>query len=154
MSTSAADSGTLSLVGGELRYAHPSGVGWAVPVSEIVVIAEYTTAAGPVLDDYFLVVVRPDGSFEAAPIYAAGQEQALEALSAELGASLDLGLANRSDWASRVVWPPELAGQAAFDLRPAAAQGLRARILARFGIGAHEMQLTAPVRAQVLRDRR
>jgi len=82
-------------------------------MSEIVLVAEYTTDDGPSVDDYFLVfVTREDGElfYSSVTMGASGINAALEELEKHLGCSLELKLSARRSWASRVVWPQHLAG--------------------------------------------
>jgi hypothetical protein len=84
---------------------------WSCPFSAIVLIAEYTTNEGPWCDDYFLVfwtwekgrLFRCQVSF-----YANGIDEMIAALSQHLTSEMKLGLANSTDWKSRVIWPPDL----------------------------------------------
>jgi hypothetical protein len=86
--------------------------GWSIRISEIVLIAEYTTDEGPA-DDYFLAfVTREDGElfYSSVTLSASGINPVLEELEKQYGCSLELKLAPVTEWASRVLWPPQLAG--------------------------------------------
>lgn len=88
---------------------HP---GWAIRIGDIVLMAEYTTDQGPA-DDYFLVfVTREDGElfYSSVTLSATGINPVLEELEKHFGCSLELKLASVTKWASRVLWPPQLAG--------------------------------------------
>jgi hypothetical protein len=85
---------------------------WQCPVPTIVLIAEYTTDQGPLFDDYFLVFWSWEDSklFRSqVTCYANGRDAALAGLSRYLRSELKLGLADSTDWKSRIVWPPDLA---------------------------------------------
>jgi len=93
---------------------------WATPISAIVLIAEYTTSAGPWIDDYFLNFWScEDGGLlkSSATFYAKGRDVAFQILSDKLGSKLQLGLCNATWWTSRVIWPPALQNHVYFDLR-------------------------------------
>jgi hypothetical protein len=86
--------------------------GWSINITDIVLIAEYTTDEAPE-DDYFLVfVTREDGElfYSSVTLSASGINPVLEELEKQLRCSLELKLASVTDWASRVFWPSELAG--------------------------------------------
>jgi hypothetical protein len=84
-----------------------------VIVHEAVVIGEYTTSAGPYLDDYFLVLVNRLGQMSDIPMGEA--REAIEMLERRLGTRLRFQLNNSVDLASRVVYPPELEGSPLLD---------------------------------------
>jgi hypothetical protein len=90
---------------------------WSISVSDIVLIAEYTTGGGPNVDDYFLVfVTREQGEFYYSNVtmYAAGINESLTELERVMGCSFDLALSSSTNLSSRVVWPAKLAGSAYF----------------------------------------
>ena len=87
--------------------------GWSIRVSDIVLVAEYTTDDGPAVDDYFLVFVTSESGelfYSSVTMSAAGINAVLEELERQLGGSLELKLFSSRRWNSRVVWPPHLAG--------------------------------------------
>jgi hypothetical protein len=86
--------------------------GWTIRISDVVLIAEYTTDEGPG-DDYFLVfVTREEGElfYSSVTLSASGINPVLEELEKQFECSLELKLASVTHWASRVLWPPQLAG--------------------------------------------
>ena len=88
-------------------------------LSEIAVIGEFTTPEGPWADDWFLALVkRNTGEWIKFPAYAAGVETLGNALSDHLGCRVKMGLANRTDFTSRIMWPPELVDQPLFTVSP------------------------------------
>jgi hypothetical protein len=89
--------------------------GWTIRISEIVLMAEYTTDHGPSAHDYFLVFVTLEKAelfYSSVTMSASGTDAVLGELEKRLSCSLDLNLASSTGWASRVVWPPQLAGSA------------------------------------------
>ena len=108
------DHGRLVLDGATVRYERGRDLVWSLPVGSIRVIGEYTTDAGPAFDDYFIVfaVACPLRLFDA-PIEAAGP--VLRDLGLRLGGDLRCALANRVDFASRVLWPQDLVSRSLFD---------------------------------------
>ena len=108
--------------------------GWSISLSDIVLIAEYTTDEGPHLDDYFLVfVTREQGEFYYSNVtmYAAGINESLTVLERILGCSLDLTLHSSTRWSSRVVWPLKLAGAAYFRYDQVVPEGFWDRVRSR-----------------------
>ena len=104
---------------------------WTVPVRDIVLVAEYTTNEGPVADDYYLVFVSATNGalhFATADFYAAGCPEAVNLLAKQWGNQIEFGLIHSTDWASRVMWPPELAGHEYFEFRETRPKTLRERL--------------------------
>jgi hypothetical protein len=79
----------------------------------IAVVGAYTTPNGPFDDDYFLVVVTFDGEAADVPMGVATTET-IPWLESTLGVSLEPALANRTDFASEVLFPKELKGEPLF----------------------------------------
>jgi hypothetical protein len=104
---------------------------WSVSISDIVLIAEYTTEGGPDVDDYFLVfVTREEGEFYYSNVtmYGAGIDESLTELERVMGCSLELALVSSTTWNSRVVWPAKLAGSAYFRYDQAVPEGFWNRV--------------------------
>jgi hypothetical protein len=107
---------------------------WSIAVSDVVLIAEYTTDEGPHVDDYFLAfITRELGElyYSNVTMYAAGINESLTELESLLGCSLDLALHSSTKWSSRVVWPPKLAGSAYLRYEQAVPEGLWDRLRSR-----------------------
>ncbi|HLK06725.1 MAG TPA: hypothetical protein VKV30_02230 [Candidatus Angelobacter sp.] len=104
---------------------------WRTPISSILLIAEYTTNEGPYVDDYFVELWSlEDGSLLNArtSFYAAGRDDTFARIAAELKADLTFGLTGSAEWASRIVWPPELAGHPYFDFRDVKSANLKEKM--------------------------
>jgi hypothetical protein len=123
-------SGNLRLDGTDLVYSSVEQEYWRLPVAKVRVIGEYTTAAGPGLDDYFFVFVTDDSeSWFEASFYADGGDSFLSELNKLLGAEIRAGLCNSISWKTRVLWPKTLEGEELFIIIPeAAAAGLLGRL--------------------------
>lgn len=83
-------------------------------------VAEYTTNEGPWADDYFLVFVESDNgklSVVRASLYSDGTDEVLRDLGQCWAANIETRLHNSTEWKSRVLWPPELAGTEYFDFK-------------------------------------
>ena len=85
----------------------------ALPVSEICLVGEFTTQSGPYDDDWFLVLAHRDGRWLELSMYGEG-EQVRQQLASLWACPLQVGLANSTDFASRIIWPLALAGRPLF----------------------------------------
>ncbi len=90
---------------------------WRVPVSALRVIGEFTNTDGPYADDYFLVFITHDQTFEV-PFYAEGRDALLGELGKRIGHTLRPGLCDSTSLASRVLWPGRLEGHPVYDILP------------------------------------
>ena len=111
--------GAIRLEGDTITYSSSYFGEWTLPLSDLKVIGEYTNEDGPFLDDYFFVFVAdPHESWYEASFFAEGRDLFLTELGARLGCRLTCSLCNSARFRSRVWWPPQLAGQDMFQLRP------------------------------------
>ena len=106
----------MRLEGRLITYTSRLFGAFTVRVENVAVIGEFTTDNGPVVDDWFVVFVLRGGAewFEAS-VYSEGHEACREQLSAILGAPLRHGLAASTDFASRIMWPAQVAGLPLFE---------------------------------------
>ncbi len=79
-----------------------------IDVRNVLVVGEHTTPNGPFSDDHFLTIVMQDGQVKEISLGDAKAEELLTILERELGRDIDLGLSNRTDFASRVIYPETL----------------------------------------------
>lgn len=81
------------------------------------VLGEYTTDEGPYLDDHFIVVaIAPDRFFE----FAVGSSQCSDVFSyikENYNQDVRVGLANSTDYRSKVLYPHELSGSEFLEFR-------------------------------------
>jgi tetratricopeptide (TPR) repeat protein len=131
------DDGVLSYVSGDYRFN--------VRLDDIAIVGEYTTPAGPAVDDYFLVFLTRKGDRHDASFYADGRERMLRALSGYWHTPLTLRLSASDSAASSIVWPISQAGQPLFEYRRQTASGLMARLRARLSFVAVEARLSRAV---------
>lgn len=97
----------LALHGDALVYAGPGGATWRLPVAGLRLVGEFTAPGDG--ECLLAFCVDAGGAWFQAPRHAAGAEVVLAAL----GAAPAPEHAARA--ASRVLWPPTLAGEALFD---------------------------------------
>jgi hypothetical protein len=113
-------SGHLLLEKADVVYSANGKELWRLPVTQIRVIGEYTTANGPYVDDYFLVfVVRQSTEWFEASYYAQRDDSFRKNLGNLLGGDeIRFGLNNSTDWKHRVLWPKNLEGSELFEITP------------------------------------
>lgn len=113
------DRGQLALDAESVTYTRNREIVWALPLHRLRVIGEYTNDNGPAFDDYFIVFVAAH-PFELviAPVEAEGS--LLADMSDRLRCALSHTLTHRTDFASRILWPPELRDRPLFDFRKVA----------------------------------
>jgi len=104
----------LSTNGTSVHYEAAEERVWQITISNLVCIAEYTTAAGPWADDYFLVFMTRDELFYEASFYSDGRDVTLESLEMSLGCSLRPELIQSATSSSRVLWPAAVEGKPLF----------------------------------------
>jgi hypothetical protein len=107
------DSGKIALHGEAIHYFSEFYGNWELSLSDVIVIGEATNQNGPA-DDYFFCFASGPWMWHEASFYAQGRNEFLNALSRRLGVEMRLGLISSTDFASRVLWPPELAGKPMF----------------------------------------
>jgi hypothetical protein len=86
-----------------------------VDPQDILVVGEYTTASGPFGDDYFLVVISRSGRVMEVPMDRA--DHVLMDLEQVTGTSMASQLANRTESASRVMYPSGLLNRQLYEFR-------------------------------------
>lgn len=130
---------------------------WRTTISSILLIAEHTTNEGPYVDDYFVEFWSlEDGSVlqSRASFYAAGVDDTFARIATELKADLTFGLTGSTEWASRIMWPPELAGHPYFDYRDVKPANLREKTAQVLFGSPQEYFLTGEVQAFLKRYKR
>jgi hypothetical protein len=125
----AIESGLIRLDGAVVRFDSRKHGSFAISLDEVAVIGEYTTDSGPFVDDWFVVFVHRDGVewFEAS-MYAEELAEFLRDLAIALETGMETGLAASTDFASRVIWPPSIAGRPLFDFRTVTASSFLRRL--------------------------
>ena len=116
---------------------------WTVTLDRIVVIGEYTTSEGPFVPDYFSIIIDDTETWHMLPHGAAGYQEAFDRIAKLFETNWSYGLANITDYASRVMWPGILENKPAFrfDLCPAAGW------LSKLWGPEYAISLSCPVRA-------
>jgi hypothetical protein len=87
---------------------------WQMHISNVKLIGEYTTSAGPFLDDYFFIFAESEDKWFEVSNDAISGSDFLDRLGELLHVKISLGLANSAEWRSRVLYPESLIGQTLF----------------------------------------
>lgn len=111
------DPGAVTFDRGTIRYVSTTFESWQVSIGDIVVVGQYTTAAGPLSEDFFDVLVTKDHAWHELPLGCVGGVGFFGRLGALLSTELRNPLIRSTDLASEVVWPPTLAGSPLFEFR-------------------------------------
>lgn len=125
--------GTLSLMEGR-REA------WSIDLARVALIGELTTPDGPIADDYFLVFVVGPEEWCRIPIDAVSQG-VMNALAHTLGCRLEHHLANRTEFASAILWPPALQGEEFIKFEQRRRPGFLGWLTSRLGLSSVELSL-------------
>jgi hypothetical protein len=122
----------LLLLDDKLAYKRGGGeIVWDVAIKDLVLVAEYTTDEGPMIDDYFLVfwsLEKGQLCEMKCSFYADNAIETMETLLKRLNASTLLGLAASAEWNSRILWPAELAEKPYFEKVELVPETFKARI--------------------------
>jgi len=139
-----------------LEYLDTAGIlRWSLPISCIVLVAEYTTNEGPYADDYFLVFVTvEDGKlyFSTCSVYSGGAEEVLSSVQQHLGSPIQLELQGSTEWRSRVAWPVNMAGTEYFSFTELPAVTLSEKVKNKILGPTHEYAISKAVH-EYLEDR-
>ena len=140
--------GLLRLAAGVLHHERDRRC-WTLPVSDLVLVGEFTTASEPLAEDYFFVFIGPRGAVHLASFYAEGRVEVLASLGAVLGTELRAGLHDSAGWRSRVLWPPDLAGAPLFEFVSPPSTSLKTRALRALGLERQHAVLAEAVRERL-----
>jgi hypothetical protein len=143
------ESGHIQLDGDVIRYRSAVYGDWELPVADVRIIGEATDPFGPYVDDYFFCFATGPGMWREASFYARGRGEFLQALGARLGSPLETGLCYSTHFASRVLWPPSLAGGPMFRYDRVRPKGLLDKL---FGWRQNCQTYTERIAAALARD--
>lgn len=106
----------LTVRGNEVVYEANGEIQWSLAADELKIVGEYTTSGGPMEDDWFFVFCdTPDGNrLWQATALAVDHKEFWQQLGQRLGCAIAPGLFASTNWASRVIYPPELEGHELF----------------------------------------
>jgi hypothetical protein len=138
----------VALQDGNVVYSSSSCELWQIPVAELAVIGEYTTPNGPLVDDYFLVFITKKGALFTASFYSEGRDRLLFEFGRLMGSDVVPGLANSTDYASRVMWPGDLRDQQLFEWAQLQPATILERVIQKVA-ASYEMRLTDAVAKKI-----
>ncbi len=118
---------------------------WKLELSQLVVVGEYTTPEGPGADDRFLVLVEESGTCREVAFDLENLPTILAELSRYLSFKIEGRLANRTDFASVVLWPPQLAGTELFRFSTEAPHSLLGKLGRLLGLDRTRIELSLQV---------
>ncbi len=104
----------LFISGNQVAYDFDANEGWYMDIDKIVFIGEYTTANGPYVDDYFIVFAESKDEWWQASFYSIDHSSFWKELSKRMNCDIGPRLMGSTEWASKVIYPPELADQELF----------------------------------------
>jgi hypothetical protein len=122
---------------------------WKLELSQLVVVGEYTTPEGPGADDHFLVLVEESGTCREVAFDLENLPTILVELSRYFDFKIQGRLANRTDFASVVLWPPQLVGTELFRFSTEVPQSLLGRLGRLLGIDRTRVELSLQVKRYI-----
>ena len=122
-------SGQIWIDGNVITYRSEVWGNWDLPVAELQILGEATNQCGPYADDYFFCFAIGPGLWLEASFYAKGRDEFLRALGTQLRTSLEPGLCNSANFASRILWPSRLAGRDMFQYKNVPSRGFLGRMI-------------------------
>ncbi len=116
-------SGIVKIENGIVHYewpidSHGRSDSLGLPLVDVKVIGEYSNQNGPFADDYFICFVTDAPGWTEVSFYAEGRDALLSGLETYFGAGILLGLCGSTDFNSRILWPPRLAGREFIEFKP------------------------------------
>jgi len=95
----------------EIVYEQDPKNKWSIKIDNLKFIGEYTTAEGPLADDYFFVFAEKVDEWWQAPSLAVDHGKFWIELGKKLNIEIAPELFGSTIWASRVIYPKNLEGQ-------------------------------------------
>jgi hypothetical protein len=120
--------------GTRLSYSINGEIIWSVEASSLLLLGEYTTESGPLVDDHQLLFFITGGKCHQASFYSEGREGAFRFLSDQMGAPVAPGLSISTGFQSRVFWPAGVQGRELFSPSSETDPGKRGVVAAMFGL--------------------
>jgi hypothetical protein len=105
MKTSPSDAGSVFIESGKLRFTSDDYGRWEVDLDDVVLLGEYTTQDGPMLEDHFFVVLSKRGEEFEIPVTASGADEMRQAICLALDFETMPKLTLNTDFSSRIMAP-------------------------------------------------
>ena len=87
-----------------------------IPIRDIKLIGEYTTAEGPFVDDWFIVFMTAAKDWKQISEYTPGMLEVLQELGSHLESEIMGSLFGSTSWRTNIIWPPQVAKQEMWDV--------------------------------------
>jgi hypothetical protein len=113
-----------------------------IPIYDIKLIGEYTTANGPVVDDWFIVFMTAAKDWTQISEYTPGMLEMLQELGTLLKAEVIGSLFSSTSWKTNIIWPPQIAGQEMWEVIADTPTTLIGWLKKTLGMGNHQLALT------------
>ncbi|WP_196282696.1 hypothetical protein [Hymenobacter jeongseonensis] len=113
-----------------------------IPIKDLKLIGEYTTANGPFVDDWFIVFMTSAKDWKQISEYTPGMAEVLLALGSHLEADIIGSLAWSTSWKTNIIWPKNVEGQEMWDLLTEHPTTLLGRLKKAMGIVNKQLVLT------------
>ncbi|MFN0136081.1 MAG: hypothetical protein ACKVS9_08200 [Phycisphaerae bacterium] len=145
---------TLLIDGADLVYRSPSIELWRLPIERIRLIGEATDQNGPFADDYWYWFAPAADDWYEASFYSEGRDTVFGELERRFGATFPHALMGSTDFASNILYPPELAGRPLLRYEKVPHRGfLKALLLGMIGMPFSVRQEATEQVMQFLRER-
>ena len=113
-------------------------------VTELKLIGEFTTANGPIDDDWYIVFMTSEKNWYQIPEYTPGMLELLQELSGVLREDVMCSLFGSTSWATRILWPKAVEGAEIWDIEPVPASTFFQQVKRVFGMS-HQSLILIPV---------
>ena len=121
-----------------------------IAVCDIKLIGEYTTSAGPMADDWFIVFMTSAKDWTQISEYTPGMLELLQELGTHLKAELVGTLFASISWKTNIIWPQQVTGREMWSVLTEKPATLIGRLKKALGFASQQLMLTE-VAASVFR---
>ena len=143
-------SGRVYIDSGKIIWENQSERIGEIVISDIRLIGEYTTAEGPVLDDWFIVFFMSKDDCRQVSAYAKGIMDVLDQVGKSVGGQVLPGLAASAEWATRLIWPQEVEGKPMWNMEELKPETFGEKVKAFLGLGHPARAVLSDAAATVL----
>lgn len=113
-----------------------------IPIGDIKLVGEYTTANGPVVDDWFIVFMTSAKDWTQISEYTPGMLEMLKDLGTHLEAEITGSLFASTSWKTNIIWPKNVERLEMWDVITQKPTTLIGRLRQVMGMGNQQLMLT------------
>jgi hypothetical protein len=113
-----------------------------VPIDSINLIAEYTTANGPIMYDWFLVIYNTKAEYFEISMYADNIQEMMKELGEKMEFELVSTLFSSTEWESNILYPTEFDGQDLWKIVKSEPKSTFEKLKSLIGLNKTELKLT------------